>query len=105
MASAWPYRLDLRDDGLGLTFAWGRREIPWSAVDGFRYLLFRGVEPMIPGVSGVFVRLRYRRTLEARARFAVATFWLPTMDDGSSLGEPIYVTVLDRHIPGRRLAR
>jgi hypothetical protein len=56
MATAWPYRLNVGNDGLGLTFTWGHREIPWSAVDGFRY--FYGREGYVPGVSAVYVRLR-----------------------------------------------
>ena len=36
---------------------------------------------------------------------SIATFMLPVMDVGSPAGDPVYVTVLDRHVPERRLTR
>lgn len=55
------------------------------------------------GVLSVMVRLGYRLGNRAPPGVAIETFMLPVMDVGSPTGDPVYETVLDRHIPVRRV--
>lgn len=103
-ATAWPYHLSATENGLEMSFLWARKLIPWATVERFRYYGPFGRLPVL-GVLEVVVRLRYRKGNGERPRFAMATFMLPVMDVGPPTGEPVYVTVLDRHIPDRRLTQ